>query len=187
MKIGDTFKELLNENDETYEYGCVMLSLGIKKSYWDKIIKPIDKSDIFELDGDRTYGIQKYNDTHITLLYGLHSDIPDSDIENIVKTLKKPKVVLDKIDIFSNEGSNFDVLKFNIANPSLSKINGLFTKLPHTTDFPKYEAHCTIAYLKYGTAKKYIRTLSGDDKIELEPNKIIYSKANGDEKIYTIK
>lgn len=125
---------------------------------------------------------------HITLLYGLHNDIPDKDIEEVSKKMEKCVVNLKKISIF--ESDKFDVLKFDITDDSkkeLNKMNKEFVKFPHTTDFPDYHPHCTIAYLKAGKGKKYCKTLSEDESITIESDEVIYSKADGSEKIYKLK
>ncbi len=53
----------------------------------------------------------------------------------------------------------------------------MFTKLPHTTDYPDYHPHTTIAYVKPGEGKKYVGKI--DKPIMVKPNKIVYSKADG--------
>jgi hypothetical protein len=51
-------------------------------------------------------------------------------------------------------------------------------KLPHTTDYPDYHPHSTIAYLKKGKGEKYTDKLKGAEYI-VNPSKIVYSKPDG--------
>jgi len=95
---------------------------------------------------------------------------------------------LKKISIFEND--NFDVVKFDIIGDSktkLNKMNAKLVKLPHTTDYPDYHPHTTIAYVKAGTGNDYTKTLSKEDSLVVKPNKVVYSKANGEQKEYIIK
>jgi len=95
-----------------------------------------------------------------------------------------PKVTLKKISMFDNADKGFDVVKFDVEGKDLFKMNKDFAKLPHTTDYPDYHPHVTIAYVKAGTGEKYLDDLSKEDALEISPNKIVYSKANGDKKEY---
>ena len=60
----------------------------------------------------------------------------------------------------------------------LHDCNAELSKLPHTTDYPKYHPHMTVAYLKKGMGKKYIEKLDSTKK-ELKPMYIIYSHPSG--------
>lgn len=169
-------KHLLNE--QRIKYGCVMAYLDIDKDWWDELQNKIDDEDIYD-NKEKEFG--REDEPHITLLYGLHDDIPDEDIEKVIKSLKPPKITLQKISAFENE---FDVLKFDVESEDLHKMNKKFTEFPHTNDYPNYHPHATIAYLKSGTADKYMDDL--DEPIEVESNKIVYSKPNGTKKEYPI-
>ena len=180
MKLSDTFKELIKESSG-HDYGCVMIYLPIEEVVW-KNIRQIKEEDVYEPEGDRSYGIQPYNEAHVTILYGLHSDIPDETIEELVKKMTAPEVTLKNITLFQNE--NFDVVKFDVEGEELHKMNKMFTELPHTTDYPDYHPHCTIAYVKPGCGKSYESSL--DEPITIKPHKIVYSKADGSKKEYKL-
>jgi len=178
---------LLEKKGDTYDYGCVMLYFNIKKSDWDRIQSLIADEDLYEEEGDQTYG--RENDPHVTVLYGLHADVPDSKIEELVDGLKPTELILKKISIFENN-DKYDVVKFDITGVSkgkLSDMNTKFVKLPHTSDYPDYYPHATIAYVKAGTGKKYVQTLSTKDAITVEATEIRYSKADGTENKYKLK
>lgn len=184
MKIGDVYKKVIKEGSG-HEYGCVMLYLDVPKKWWDNITGEIDKEDVYNPEGERDYGIQPAKESHVTILYGLHSDISDEEIEDRVENMSAPEVTLKKISIFENE--KFDVVKFDVQGEDLHRMNKMFAELPHTTDYPDYHPHCTIAYVEAGTGKDYKRTLSDDDSITLKPSKVVYSKADGSKKEYKFK
>ncbi len=133
-------KALLNEGaHKTNKFGCVMVFLKYDQSEWDKLQDLIDKDDLYEPEGETGYGKEK--EPHVTILYGLHTDIPDEDIENEINKIKTPKLSLGKLSSFTNP--KFDVLKFDVESSDLHKYNKIFRKLPHTNDYPDYHPHCT--------------------------------------------
>lgn len=179
-------KILLEKKGDSHDYGCAMLFFKIPKKKWNELQSMIDDDDIYTVEGDRSYG--REDEPHVTLLYGLHATIPDEKVEEISKKMEIVELNLKKISIFENE--KFDVVKFDIIGDSkkkLSKMNSEYAKLPHTTDYPDYHPHSTIAYVKAGTGKKYIKTLSDDEAITVKPTEIVYSKANGDKEKYKLK
>jgi len=180
-------KLLLNEENKGHDYGVVMLFLPIKKEWWDKFQNKIDNKDVYNPEGERDYGKQSHTEAHVTILYGLHASIPDEDIEELIDEMTTPEVTLDKVSIFDNADKGFDVLKFDVEGKELFDMNKKFTKLPHTTDYPDYSPHVTIAYVKSGEGKKYISKLNINEPLTLKPNKIVYSKADGTKKEYSVK
>jgi 2'-5' RNA ligase len=60
----------------------------------------------------------------------------------------------------------------------LHEINKELSELPHTTNFPDYHPHATVAYLKKGKAADYIKQLE-DISFDVTPSKIVYSKPDG--------
>ena len=57
-------------------------------------------------------------------------------------------------------------------------MNFKLRRFPHTNKYDDYKPHCTIGYLKKGTAKKYVDKLE-DFNLVVIPNKIVYSKDDG--------
>jgi len=158
---------------KNYRYGCVMVYLDIPN--WNEITSFIEKEDLYKPE-DRKYGIQ--NNPHVTILYGLHSDVKDEDVINIFENIKSNdiKIKVDKIDSFNNE--EFEVIKMNVESKKLVDLNKELTKLPHTTDYPDYKPHITLAYLLPGRAQKYIQNNYNHTFENIK--KIIYSKSNGE-------
>lgn len=162
-----------------YSYGCVMLEFELPKSKMKELQDAIKDEDISEIDGKSG----RESEFHITLLYGLLSTIKDSEVKEIVCNFVAPQITFKKIDIFEND--DFDIVKFNIKDKSLNEMNKKLKQLPFKNDFPKYEAHATIAYVKPGKGKDYVRELN--EPITLTSSRIIYSKADGSEKYYKFK
>jgi 2'-5' RNA ligase len=183
----DLRKQLLEKKGDTHDYGCAMLFFNIGKKSWDEFQSMIDDEDIYTEEGDQSFG--RENEPHVTILYGLHDTIDDKTIEELVDTIKAPELKLKKISIFENN-DDYDVVKFDIIGDSatkLGKMNAKFAKLPHTTSYPDYHPHSTIAYVKAGTGKKYVKTLSDDEAIKVTPTEFVYSKADGTKNKYKLK
>lgn len=177
-------KGLLAEGAGGHEYGCVMLFIPIEKEWWNDITDEIEKDDVYNPEGERDYGIQGHTSAHVTVLYGIHKDVPDEDVEALIEKMTAPEVTLKKIGMFDNADKGFDVVKFDVTGKELHDMNNMFTDLPHTNDYPDYHPHATLAYVNAGTGDKYTRTLK--DGLTVKPNKIVYSKANGTKKEYKL-
>jgi len=179
-------KKLLNEATKPKRYGCVMLYLDIDPDSWETITNLINKDDLYTEDGKNgfKYGIEL--DPHITLLYGLHSDIDIKEIEDRINLIEVPEIKVNGISTFDNE--NYSVLKFDVESKELNKYNKLFKELPYTSDYPNYHPHITIAYLQPNTGSKYAKIFN-DEEVTLPKYKIkhvVYSLANGDKKTFNI-
>jgi len=184
MKLNKIYTELITEGKEKYKYGCVMLYLELSKAKQKEIQALVSEEDLYLGPKDEP-GYGRETEPHVTILYGIHDDVPDSDVEKLIDELVAPDIMLNKISIFDNADKGFDVVKFDVENKELNKMNKKFKTLPFTSDYPDYHAHVTIAYVKPGEGKKYIHTL--DDAISVIPKKIVYSKANGEKKSYKFK
>lgn len=108
-------------------------------------LKTIDVRDLAE-DGLET-------EPHITALYGLTSD-SQGPVVTVCREFGPIRATLGKIEAFSNP--DYDVLKITVDSSELVKVNEALKKLPHENDFPTYRPHLTLAYLKPGTAEKYV-------------------------------
>jgi len=174
---------LLKEAEDKFNYGCVMIELNVDPDWWKEIQDDISDEDLKVATEERSYG--KQDDPHVTILFGLHEDIEDSEIESRIEQMDLPEVKLKEISFF-DKSDEFDVVKFDLESEDLHNMNSMFTELPHTTDYPDYHPHTTIAYVNKGTGEKYKRTLSDDDMRVIKPSKVIYSKPDGTKKEYVI-
>jgi len=183
MKLQETIKSLwrnlLTEKENaTYKYGCVMLEVDIDDEKWGEIQSLIKDEDIHE--GDQ-YG--REDGPHVTLLYGLHNDVEDSEVEELVKQFTPIKLTLDKVGIFP--GDEYDVVKFDISDKNLTKYNKMLRdNVEYTNDYPDYKAHLTIAYVKSGKGKEISDLINNDlEPMEFDCNEIKYSRGDK-EKLY---
>lgn len=160
----------------SYDYGCVMVEVPV--SNWNEITSIVNKDDLYEVEGEN-YGIQ--DNPHLTLLYGLKSNITKEQVEQVLqKAIDGDKIIIEIENIGLFENDNFDVVKFNIKKTEqLQKLFDSLSELPNENTFPDYNPHMTIAYVKKGLGKKYTKTYSH----KVSSNDICYSMANG-EKIY---
>lgn len=187
MNIKGKVRQLLEEASKRKTYGCVMLYLDVDNDVWKNITDVINKDDLYEGDSTQAgeYGVE--NKPHVTILFGVHADVPDFKIDELLANIKKPKVALKEVSAFLNN-PDFDVLKYDISSPDLVALNKEFTdNVEYTTDHPKYHAHATIAYLKKGTAERYIKQLNQKEALDIQPDRIIYSKPDGTDKNYKLK
>lgn len=164
---------MLKEDDGTHKFGCSMVYFDMPMM--EALHKIIDEDDVYtEEDSDRSFGLE--DETHTTLLYGLHSDVNDDDVMEKSKPDEVSDITLHNASIFENE--DYDVLKMDAKAEWLTGCNKKLTELPHTTDYPDYHPHATIGYLKSGTGQKYVDMFKGME-IKVKPVEIVYSKADG--------
>lgn len=167
------FTNSLNEKKSSYDYGCAMLYLDFPEM--ESLHSEIDENDVYVDDEDSTFGLE--NEPHVTLLYGLHDDVGLDKVEPIVGQRTYSTVKAHNASLFNNP--KYDVLKFDIDGESLHDCNKSLSELPHTTDYPDYHPHMTVAYLKPGMGQKYADKLKGKEYM-LHPTHAIYSMPSGD-------
>ena len=175
----ESFKNwLLERKNDNLKYACLMLYADI--SNWKDKISIVDKEDIYEKDDD--YGYEK--DPHITIVYGFHEDEVDKDqMYKQIKEMKPVEVTINKINIF--ETDDYDVVKFDVPiTKELKKYRKEFLKFPNTQTYKEYHPHMTIAYVKKGEGKKYIKKLDKPFKVKF--NKAVYSDPGYNKKYFKI-
>lgn len=170
--LSEDYKKL---NESTYSYNCLMVKTPLKE--WDKITSVIKEEDVYQTE-DGNHGIE--DDPHITVLYGLHSEIGVDKIKEMVHDVSEIEFKLTGLTLFENK--EFDVLKFDIDSDSLSELNERMTSLPHTTDYPEYHPHMTVAYLKSGMGKKYVKEFK--NPVVCKTNEFYYSTTEGEKHVW---
>jgi 2'-5' RNA ligase len=168
-------KKIVEKSEnQTYSYGCIMGYYDLNQDYYKAYLE-LDQNDIYNND-ENEYGIEI--EPHVTVLYGLHdTEIQTEQVIEFLKVIKPVMTSLYSISIFENE--NYDVLKFSVNSESLHIIHEITKKMfPYTSSYPDYIPHCTIAYLKPGTGKKYVKDL--EQPIEIAIDKWVYSQSSGE-------
>lgn len=141
-------KKLLKEVESgPYEYGCVMLYLDFDET---QLTSAISDGDVYD-DESGKYG--KETEPHVTLLYGLHSNVTPQIIQQILDKIHFGDITLNNISLFEND--EYDVLKFDANGKGLVEANSIFNKLPNSNEYPNYHPHMTLAYLKKGKGRFY--------------------------------
>ena len=159
-------------NPKQYDYGCVMLHFTFSELYtMHSVITPIH---LYSLSGDKNrFGLE--TDSHITLLYGLNHTVDVNDVATVLDGIVYSNCTLNNISLFKN---TYDVLKFDVSGNNLSESNKKLKQLPHHSDYPEYNPHLTIAYLKQGFGERYI-TKFANSTYSLKPKHIVYAHSNG--------
>jgi 2'-5' RNA ligase len=147
-----------------------------------KIQDAINPKDIYEEEGDKTFGLE--NEPHTTLLYGLHKEVTLNNIKQVLGNFTFSICKVDNISTFNNP--KYDVLKFEVSGKNLKKCNKELKQFPYTTDFPKFNPHLTIGYLQPGTGGKYVNDFK---KLiyNLVPKYAVYSQPDGTKSKIKIK
>ena len=172
MKYIKLFEQFISEKSgDSYSSGCVMLYFDFPTM--NKIHEKIDNGDLYEEEGDRTFGLE--DEPHCTLLYGLEGEVT---IEQVKEVLDKQTFGTCKVHNASLFENQYDVLKFDVKGDSLHECNEALCELPYHSDYPDYHPHMTIAYLKKGEGKKYCEMMNGDE-YELVPTHAVFSQPDG--------
>ena len=171
------YTQFIKESSE-YKYGCVMIETPFPN--WNDITSMISPEDLY----DREEGDAIQENPHLTIFYGLHSNVKTEVVEDIFREFKgNIKIEGNGISIFENE--LFDVVKFNInSQGSLQSLFNEFMKLPNSCTYPNYEPHITLGYVKKGCGQKYI-----NDKIQVKVDdfdRVCYSMPNGEKTYFYI-
>lgn len=163
--------------DHKHDYGCVMLHFDFPELC--KIQDMINPDDIYEDENDDSFELE--SEFHITLLFGLHDEVSTNNIKKVLEKFEYGPCKLTNPSIFENE--KYDVFKYDVVYPTrggafLHKTNYELKKLPHTSEFPEYNPHVTIGYLKPKKGQRYVKAIKNSEFI-VTPKYAIYSKPDG--------
>jgi predicted nucleotidyltransferase len=161
----------LRNKDGSPKYGCLMVNFEIPN--WNSVISKILPKDIYDEPG---FGIEK--EPHVTVLYGFKDDVQLEDVKKVVKKVLNGPITVEitGVGIFETEGKPYDVVKFNVKSKELERMNKLAKKLPHTSTFPNYQPHITIAYVKKGEGNKYKKDF--DNIFKVSGHKMVFSHSD---------
>jgi 2'-5' RNA ligase len=150
--MSKTWKQFLTEKyGETHDFSSTQVNLpsGLagKIIKWGKDNIP---EDVLYKSGD-SFG--REDEIHATILYGLHDKNPKA-VKNLIKDVKSLKLKLGKISLFTSD--EYDVVKISVISSDLRNLNSKFkANLKYSSDYPRYQPHITIAYVKKGEGDKY--------------------------------
>lgn len=176
MKI-KKYNQFLKESSG-FELGCVMIEVPV--SNWNEITSSINEEDVYTDEGKP--GIQE--NPHVTVLYGLHEEVSLDQVKSVFEDLdERIDIRIEGIGVFENE--RFDVVKFNVVpNGALQTLHDRLSEFPNSNEYPEYEPHITIAYVKKGIGKKY-EDLEYRHSVE-NINEICYSKSGNYKEYFNI-
>lgn len=102
---------------------------------------------------------------HVTILYGLlrHATKLKAEIHEVLRGWSMDDVTVEKIGVFQSplEDEPYECIVAHLkATPELLDGHSRLEFLPHINTFSKYRAHVTLAYVKKGTAKRWVRELN---------------------------
>jgi hypothetical protein len=175
VKLFEEFMEM-NEKDGKFSYGCIMLFLNVPGM--DELQDKINPED---LQGS---GLEKEH--HVTLLYGLHdggpehTELDNEQIDRLFSIAEQAYSDVRLYEVSAFKKADIEVLKFKADSENLHLVNGELTKeFAFTTDYPEYNPHATIAYLKPGKADLYINEFRNVELVGT-PVSIVYSRPDGE-------
>lgn len=113
----------------------------------------LDESD---LDGKPGRAIERRH--HISLHVLLPSR-PSPELIANLKECKAPTITLDGLDCFENKANDVLFLKVQVEDDLLALHKLLVQEYGIPWQHPEYKPHVTIAFMKPGTAKKYLDKL----------------------------
>lgn len=170
---------LLQENAAPRSYSCLMLDCEELLPQIKAIQSNIKDEDVY--DEEEGHGLE--DEPHITVLYGIHEQSPQlvKDQMDLYPVTYK----LTELSLFENE--EYDVLKCSVESEGLHTLNKQAKELEHTSNFPDYIPHLTVAYLNPGEGKKYLKLKSPIFGKELESDRFIFSDKDGNQTKWTIE
>lgn len=161
------------EESTKYKFACAMFDLD--KQDADKVLAWSKKNipdDVLFTDGEKG----REDEIHVTVLYGLHSD-DHKDAAKIIQKFKPDVITFGEVSKF--ESDKYDVLKLSVEGSILRKMNKALKELPYTSNFPTYNPHCTLAYVKKGTCDHLLGKRNFDG-FEVTMNSVTYSPSEGE-------
>lgn len=136
---------------DTLKFSSVQINVpkNITKKIMDWSTQEIEDDDLYEEPG---YGREE--ESHVTVLYGLHTDSP-AIAKEIAKRTEPFTLELRKVSLFI-DNPLFEVMKISIRCSEIHELNSLFRKkTEYTNKHDDYKPHITIAYIKKRKGWRY--------------------------------
>lgn len=173
--------KLVHNLEAGYDYGCLMVELP------EDLVEGIIRWGMENVPEENIADDGKHDVTpHITVKYGFTQDDPDAIKEALVSLREEGKIPvkikLGEVSKFEKDGE--DVIKIAIESEELTDLHNYFLEnFENVENFPDYNAHLTIAYVKPGSCDDLLgqRPFEVDD---LELDRFQYSGANEDRIIF---
>lgn len=157
--------------ESSYEYGCVMAHVDedAARKIIDFNYKTISEDILYIDKNDDSFGREK--NPHVTIKYGLVQSYTEDQMRQLLHQVTPFDIQVRGISIFENE--RFDVVKFDVDSPELRKLNEIFSNLPNYDEYPTYNPHMTMAYVRKGMGKRFVKTPGKFAKVPIRT--IVYS------------
>ena len=141
----------------------------IIKEIWNGM----DENDLYH-DEERPDDYGKERETHVTLVPCLDNDVDAETLLKMLRPLHDYRAMLSNVSLFDTN-ELYDVLKCDVSNDFMHESNKAIRDVfPSHSEFTEFHPHMTIAYLKKGAGKKYVRDIIEPIAV-LEPNEFILS------------
>lgn len=160
--------------------GCLMMYFADdEKESFLKLFGAVSDDDLWT--GEEGFG--REDEPHTTVLYGFAPTVtPDSVLDKVTKPIT---ATIKDVSIFESEDKEYDVLKFGLESPQLTKLNKeCREEFEYENSYPDYHPHVTIAYVTKGVGQTYVndkKLLASIDK-EFILSEAVYSEAGNKNK-----
>lgn len=108
-----------------------------------------------DLVDDEKNSMGREDEMHVTVLYGIQEDTPDS-FRKIVEGVAPFEVRLGLVTLFRDK-KEYDVVKIDVEAPELHTLHdGIKNSSVNKSTFPTYVPHLTVAYVKKDSGNKVL-------------------------------
>ncbi|MCK9570494.1 phage minor head protein [Candidatus Pacearchaeota archaeon] len=107
-----------------------------------------------------------------------------TQVQQVIRDIGVVRVKLGKLSVF--ELPDAEVLKLEVDSKDLHRAYKKLELLPHVDTHHNYQPHLTIAYLKPGTAGKYLFMATGLDGYELEFDTLTFSSSGREQESVSV-
>lgn len=148
--------------------------------YIKDIQRKIKKEDLYVPENpEKGFGYGLEVETHVTVAPCLDNDVSPNDIKMLLYPLKDYTIMLSDVSVFEND--EYDVLKCSVICPNLYATNKRISKhFELHTEFKEYNPHITIAYVKKGTCREFLKRIISK-QVFCEPVNFSWGYFDGDD------